>query len=129
MIKICFIFVFIINLQFYISSVINNIVLTNGNYLIINQNGIYTYDKDSLLIINSYDFNNSNELEDRYIEKVSYFELLDNNSIFALIKNNLYIFSIEGIYKNYYKLSENLEIYYSINLFKSNSIECYYFVE
>ena len=130
--KIFFIFIFIINfIKIYVSSVFKTITLINGDYLIINKNGIYTYNKESLKLLKSYDFENSLKLEDNEIENISYIMISEYNSIFILTKNYLYIFSIEGIYKNNYKFFEYKEInYYSINLYEClDSSECYYFVE
>ena len=109
------------------SSIFKTINLINGNYLLINRKGIYTYDNNSLLLIKSYNF--ENELIDLEIKSISYFEI--NDSIFILIKNNLYIFNNKGEFKSIYNLFENSEInYYSINLYKySDFSECLYFIE
>ena len=115
-----------------VASSFKTIILNNGNYLIINNNGIYTYDKNSLLILKSYNFENTVESQNQIlIENIPFFELYSYNSIFILIMDNLFIFSLEGDYKyklyNFKKININK---YSLNFFKClNSIECLYFVE
>ena len=125
--KYFFLFIITIFIKSNCSSIFKTITLNNGNYLIINKNGLYTYNKDSLSLIESYKI----DLDETIIEKISYFELSEKDSIFILIKNNLFIFSNEGKFKYKYNIFENKEINnISINYFKSpNLIECQYFIE
>ena len=125
-------FLFIIKniMKFYISSVFKTINLNDGNFLVIKQNGIYTYDKNSLLIKKSYEFENDLKLKDLEIENIPYFQLNEYDAIFILIKKNLFILSLEGEYKNEILLSINELNYYSMNMLEiSNDIKCYYFIE
>ena len=108
------------------------IILNNGNYLIINKNGIYTYDKNSLLVLKFYNFENRLESEeDTLIRNIPYFELYSYNSIFILILNNLFIFSLEGDFKYKFSIFNGININkHSLNFFRCpNSLECLFFVE
>ena len=125
--KYFFLFIIIILIKSYCSSIFKTITLNNGDYLIINKRGLYTYNKDSLSLIESYKI----DLDETVIEKISYFELSAKDNIFILIKNNLFIFSNEGKFKYKNNILENKEVNnFSINYLKSpNSIECQYFIE
>ena len=108
--------------------IFKTIYLNNGNYLIINKKGIYTYNNNPFLLINSY--NLENELLDIEIESISYFEIIKYYSIFILIKNKLFIFNNEGEFKYICNISEISETNYSMTLYKySEFSECFYFIE
>ena len=115
------------------------IFLTNGKYLIIKNNGIYTYNKNLMKIEKKYIFQNefSSVLSKQDIDKIFIFEkILPRNFTFIFIKNYLYISSEKGeiILKNKFLKahSENYKIlllnninnyyYYCLLYKKSNSI-------
>jgi hypothetical protein len=127
-----FFFIIIINIiKIHYSNIFKTIYLSNEVYLIINSNGIYTYNKESLQLLRSYVFENQFKLKSFEIEHISFAIINEKNCLFILAKYSLYIFSIEGIFKSNYLIFENNEInYYSINFFKCiDSTECYYFIE
>ena len=71
------------------------ITLSNNNYFIVEQNGIYVYYKDFSYIVYSYTFT--------YYEKINYLSELSeviikyqNNYLICLIKSNIYFFDNAG---------------------------------
>ena len=80
------------------------ITLSNNNYFIVEQNGIYVYDKDFSYIVNSYTFT--------YYEKINYLSELSeviikyqNDYLICLIKSKIYFFDNKG---NFLTKKENV---------------------
>ena len=135
MYKMLIITVFILNLvKIDMHPIFKSIILNNEKNIIINQNGIYIYNKDSQSIINSYTFASS-EISFLDIDKISYFLFSPNTGdkfYFILIKNIIYILSSEGEFRyKYIILDDNVQInFYSITPFNfANSDESDYFIQ
>jgi len=135
MYKMLIITVFILNLvKIDMHPIFKSIILNNEKNIIINQNGIYIYNKDSQSIINSYTFASS-EISFLDIDKISYFLFSPNTGdkfYFILIKNIIYILSSEGEFRyKYIILDDNVQINFcSITPFNfANSDESDYFIQ
>lgn len=98
-----FLFIFIISITniSMSSSNIKSFNLDKKNYLIIKQNGIYTYNKDTLKTEKKYLFKNE---EQKYIStnetrKIFYFKnIYPQANIFLFIEHYVYILSLNGEY-------------------------------
>ena len=135
MYKMHIIILFILNLgKIDMHPIFKSIILNNEKNIIINQNAIYIYNKESHSIINNYIFDFSSEISFLDIDKISYFLFSPNSGdkfYFILIKNYIYILSSEGEFRYKYIILDNAQpSFYSITPFKfTNSDECEYFMQ
>ena len=128
-----FIFLFFAHfLMVNMSSNFKNIILDNGDILIINKNGIYAYNKNTFLISKSYNFESSLQINTKDIEQISHFKFSPNSGdkyYFILVNNILFIFSSDGEFKYKYTISSETNTNYITPFKFINSNQCKYFVE
>ena len=81
--------------------------MNNGNFLILNEKGLYVTDSSFSSIINAYNFTSS--LSDQEFKKVgiSQFPKDDGENILVFVKISIYFLSKEGTYINNFDLSSN----------------------
>lgn len=135
MFKMLIITVFILNLaKIDMHPIFKSIILNNEKNIIIDQNGIYIYNKETLTKINSRSFDSSSEISFSDIDKISYFLFSPNSGdkfYFILIKNIIYILSFEGEFRYKYMILDDTQSSFCIiTPFKFvNSDESEYFIQ
>ena len=128
------IFIFIINLNN--SSYLKSISLSDENFLIIKEKGIYTLNKSILTLKEKYNFENNNEnqkiLSKDDINHIFYFDYLEEQDIMIIfIKEYMYIFSKKGDLIQKKKFFELLPSYYYIIIpykYSLNDLYIYYYI-
>jgi len=131
--KMLIIIVFILNLaKIAMLPIFKSITLNTEENIIINQNGIYIYNKESQTTINSYTFDSSTEISSLDIDKITHFLFSPNSGdkfYFILIKNTIYILSSEGEFRYKYIISDIAQPKLMTPFRFVNSDEVEYFVQ
>ena len=118
------------------SSYFKSISLSDEEFLIIKEKGIYTLNKNILTLIEKYNFENNNEntaiLSKNDINHIFYFDYLEEQNIMIIfIKEYMYIFSKKGDLIQKKKFFDQLPSNYYIILpykYSLNDLCIYYYV-
>ena len=131
--KLLIITIFILNLaKIVMHPLFKSITLNNEKNIIINQKGIYIYNKESQMTINSYTFDSSSEIISLDIDKITHFLFSPNSGdkfYFILIKKTIYILSSEGEFRYKYTISDIAQPNSMTPFRFVNSDEVEYFVQ
>ena len=84
--------------------------MNNGNYLILNQNGLYITDSTFSSIINAHNFECTIKTSDLYTTEISQFSKEDGENILVFVQYYLYLLSKEGKYINDFNLASKINI-------------------
>ena len=83
--------------------------MNNGNYLILNQIGLYVTDSSFSYIINAHNFTLSIEVNDLKTTQISQFSKEEDEYILIFVKFSLYLLSKEGEYIKDFDISSNVQ--------------------
>ena len=118
----------------------HSLVLSNGNLIIVHEYGINLYNPSFTILIGQYNFTEENKItceEETSATSIFQEEETENNYVFILAKNILYIFTPELVYKlssdmSSYLISDLIGfeclIYYNFLFYKYQEQYYYFFI-